>query len=654
MAFPPLPGREGEVYGGKLRQRHTRGAGERAERHVLAADLGRVVHAGAAEFLAVARQQLAQHAALGQANDKIVIAHGREVAHAHEPAAVARRAQEGDGAALGVVHVQPCEAVPAAVDVPERAVTAVAGVERTAPALHGFVHRVVEQQPVEPLLVVPLDELAEFRAHERELLARMRELIAVERAQCGKLLLIGAVHLVEHRLLAVYDLVVRKREDEVLREGVHHRERQLVVVVFAEVGVELQIVERVVHKAHVPLEAEAETAVVGRLRHAGVGGGFLRDRHAAGPRREHSRVELLQKGDRAEVDVAAVAVRRPFAVAPGVVEIQHRGHRVHADAVDVIAVEKRHGRRDEKALHLRHCIVENERAPLRMLGHARVLALVEPRAVKAREPVRVLRKVRRDPVHDHADTGAVERVDKVHEVLRRAVAAGGGVVPGHLIAPGALVGVFRHGQQLHVRVVHLSAVVRQLVCDRAVPRQAGLRPAPGAEVHLVNAHRRAVYIACGAAAQIAPVVPDVALDCPDLGCGRGPGLAVRGEWVGLEHRLAVRAGDGVFIERPVAQTLHGLHPRAVRQAVHRRCCRVPAVEVAHERDALCVRRPDGEAVPSRAGERVAAERAVSVHGRAGMKFLQLRLHGEAGRASCLIHGAPPISQSSTIIIPCPA
>ena len=98
----------------------------------------------------------------------------------------------------------------------------VAGVERTAPALHGLVHGVVEQQPVEPLLIVPLDELSEFRAHERELLARVRKLIAVERAQRGKLLLIRAVHLVEHRLLAVHDLVVRKREDEVFGKGVHH------------------------------------------------------------------------------------------------------------------------------------------------------------------------------------------------------------------------------------------------------------------------------------------------------------------------------------------------------------------------------------------------------------------------------------------------
>ena len=78
-------------------------------------------YAGAAEFLRVAREQLAQHAALGQTDDKIIIAHGREVAHAHDPAAVARRAQEGDGAALGVVHVQPRKAVPAVVDVPERA-----------------------------------------------------------------------------------------------------------------------------------------------------------------------------------------------------------------------------------------------------------------------------------------------------------------------------------------------------------------------------------------------------------------------------------------------------------------------------------------------------------------------------------------------------
>ena len=173
-------------------------------------------------------------------------------------------------------------------------------------------------------------------------------------------------------------------------------------------------------------------------------------------------------------------------------------------------------------------------------------------------------------------------------------------------------------------------------------------------MHLVNAHRRAVHIARGAAAQVAPVVPDVAIERPDLGCGRGPGLAVRGKGVGLEHRLPVRAGDGVFIQRPIVQPVHGLHPCAVRQPVHRRRAGVPAVEVAHERDALRVRRPDGEAVPRRAGQGVTAERAVSVRGRTGMEFLQLRLRQKAGCASCRIHGAPPISQSDINIIPCAA
>ena len=262
--------------------------------------------------------------------------------------------------------------------------------------------------------------------------------------------------------------------------------------------------------------------------------------------------------------------------------------------------------------------------------------------------------MRRDPVHDHADTGAVELVDKIHEVLRRAVAAGGGVVPRHLIAPRPVVGVFRHRQQLHVRVVHLAAVVCQFIRDRAVPRQPGLRPTPGAEVHLVNAHRRAVHITLGAAAQIAPVVPDVALERPDLRRRGRSCLAVRGKGIGLEHRLPVCTGDGVFIQRPVAQTVHGLQPCAVRQPVHRRRAGVPVVKVAHERNVLRVRRPDGEAVLCRSGQGVAAERAVSVRGCASVKFLQLRLCQKAGRASCRIHGAPPISQSDTDIIPCAA
>ena len=67
----------------------------------------------------------------------------------------------------------------------------------------------------------------------------------------------------------MHDLVVRQRQDEVLAEGVEQRERELVVVVAPVDRVLLEVVEHVVHPAHVPLEAEAEPAEVGRPRHRG-------------------------------------------------------------------------------------------------------------------------------------------------------------------------------------------------------------------------------------------------------------------------------------------------------------------------------------------------------------------------------------------------
>jgi hypothetical protein len=60
----------------------------------------------------------------------------------------------------------------------------------------------------------------------------------------------------------VHDLVVRERQDEVLGERVHERERQLVVMPAAVDRLVLEVRERVVHPAHVPLEAEPEPAEV--------------------------------------------------------------------------------------------------------------------------------------------------------------------------------------------------------------------------------------------------------------------------------------------------------------------------------------------------------------------------------------------------------
>ena len=63
-----------------------------------------------------------------------------------------------------------------------------------------------------------------------------------------------------------------ERQHEILAEGIDQAEGHLVVVVLAVHRLARHVLQRVVHEAHIPFEAEAEPALVDRLRHLGPGG----------------------------------------------------------------------------------------------------------------------------------------------------------------------------------------------------------------------------------------------------------------------------------------------------------------------------------------------------------------------------------------------
>ena len=181
----------------------------------------------------------------------------------------------------------------------------------------------------------------------------------------------------------MHDLVVRQRQHEVLAERVHQAEGELVVVVAAVDRILLEVAERVVHPAHVPLEAEAEAAEVGRPRHARPGRGLLGDRHGAGVAAVDHLVELLEERDRVEVLAPAELVRQPLALLARVVEVEHRGHGVDAQAVDVVLASQKSALDEQEVAHLVAAVVEDQRAPVRVLAAARVGVLVERGAVEA-------------------------------------------------------------------------------------------------------------------------------------------------------------------------------------------------------------------------------------------------------------------------------
>ena len=334
----------------------------------------------------------------------------------------------------------------------------------------------------------------------------------------------------------MHDLVVRERQDEVLVPGVDHRERQLVVVEAAVHGLLREVLERVVHPAHVPLEAEAETAEIGRPRDARPGGRLLRDRHHARLAAVDDLVQLAQEGDGLQVLAAAVDVRHPLAVLARVVEVEHRGDGVDAEAVGVVLAQPVERVREQEVAHLVAAEVEDQRAPVGMRAAARILVLVERRPVEARERELVAREVRGHPVEDDADPGLVERVHERPEVIRLSHRRDGRIEAGHLVAPGPRERVVHHRQELDVREAEIAHVGDELLGE--LPPAEPQPPRLG--VHLVDRDRLLQLVEAPAPLEPAVVGPLVARAVDPRGRLRRD-LRMEGERVGLQAQLPVGA-----------------------------------------------------------------------------------------------------------------
>ena len=343
----------------------------------------------------------------------------REVAHREQRFARAA-ALEGEHAGRIRIGGQPAEAV-------RRVVAVQGGVRAVGLAEHAEkqVERPVRIRPVQRRGLAPFGAQAELVAHEIELFARMGEHIQVKRARLRVFVpQVRAPHLLRDRRLAVHDLVVRQGEQVALVREVFHREQQLAAVQRALVRRGLEIFERVVHPAEVPFAVKAQSALVHRAGHAGVGGRVLRDQQGGGVAGLEPCVHPSEEFQRVAVD-AARRVALP---------VDQAGDRVHAQAVKVELGQPVVGRGLQKAAHLAPRVDEVVAAPL-ALAHVDMRILIERRAVVARKAVAVHREVHGDEVHDRADARLMQAVDQRFELGGRAVARGRGEKACILVAP---------------------------------------------------------------------------------------------------------------------------------------------------------------------------------------------------------------------------
>ena len=110
------------------------------------------------------------------------------------------------------------------------------------------------------MLLGPFLFLPKFLSHEQQLFARMRPLVGVQCAKRGHFLPLITGHLRNERAFAVNDLIMGQRQNVVLGECVHQREREFTVVPATVDRVFLHVPQRVVHPAHIPLHAEPQAA----------------------------------------------------------------------------------------------------------------------------------------------------------------------------------------------------------------------------------------------------------------------------------------------------------------------------------------------------------------------------------------------------------
>ena len=66
------------------------------------------------------------------------------------------------------------------------------------------------------------------------------------------------------------DFIVAENKNKMLLKGIQHRERDITLVVAPMDGLFADVAQAVIHPAHIPLVAETEPVVVGRMRYTGI------------------------------------------------------------------------------------------------------------------------------------------------------------------------------------------------------------------------------------------------------------------------------------------------------------------------------------------------------------------------------------------------
>ena len=274
-----------------------------------------------------------------------------------------------------------------------------------------------------------------------------------------------------------------------------------------------------------------------------------------------------------------------------VIQIDHAGHAVKAEAVEMVFLQPEAHVGEQKVHHAVLAVVKHLAAPRRVIARAAVLEELIVAPVKAVDALGgILDCVGVHQIEQDAQPHRVRLVNQRLEVVRRAVPRGGREEIADLIAERRIIRMLHHGHELH-GVVAVLLDAGQNVAHELQIRAHALFLGRHADVRLVN-QRRHVLLRPEFAVRPLKFLARV----PDGGA-EVVRLFILHDVGGVERDAvfrAARAGDGNLHLAAVPEGAdagdHNL-PVAVAHRLHRVACSVPVVKLADQVHGRRTRRP---------------------------------------------------------------
>src|SRR5579875_2145085 len=155
----------------------------------------------------------------------------------------------------------------------------------------------------------------------------------------------------------------------------------------------MHIFQHIMHPSHVPLERKAEATNVSRARDQRPCRRFLRNSNRPRYLTVDRLVKLAQKIDRLQMLAPTIMIRHPLTGWTHVIQIEHRSHRVNAQAINMILAQPEERAADQKIPDFATPVIEDIRSPFFMLAFAWISIFIEMGAIKIAQRVAIFREV---------------------------------------------------------------------------------------------------------------------------------------------------------------------------------------------------------------------------------------------------------------------